>query len=90
MRVAVIGLGSMGMGAAQSLLKAPGMEVTGVDPRPEPRAEFAAAGGAALARAAEIPEGTGAVLVLVVNAAQAGEALFGAGGCAPASPPARC
>ena len=53
MRVAVVGLGSMGMGAALNLLKAPEFEVCGVDPREAARAEFAAAGGAAVARAEE-------------------------------------
>jgi L-threonate 2-dehydrogenase len=83
MRVGVIGLGSMGMGAALNLLQAPGMEVVGVDPREAARAEFTAAGGTAIPRAAEMAEGTEAVLVLVVNAAQAEAALFGAEGCAP-------
>jgi L-threonate 2-dehydrogenase len=85
MRVAVIGLGSMGMGAALSLLKAPDMEVTGVDPREAARAEFVEAGGgaAAVARAADLPDGTEAALVLVVNAAQAEAALFGPEGAAP-------
>lgn len=83
MRVAVIGLGSMGMGAALSLLKAPGLEVCGVDPREAAGAEFAAAGGAAVARAADLPDGTEAALLLVVNAAQAEAALFGPEGAAP-------
>ncbi len=83
MRVAVIGLGSMGMGAALSLLKAPGIETFGVDPREATRTEFAAAGGTALPRATDLPQGTEAVLVLVVNAAQAEAALFGPEGCAP-------
>ena len=83
MRIAVIGLGSMGMGAALSLLKAPGMEVFGVDPREAARAEFAGAGGAAVACAADLPEGTEAALLLVVNAAQAEAALFGPEGAAP-------
>ena len=83
MRVAVVGLGSMGMGAALSLLKAPGLEVSGVDPRETAQAEFAEAGGAAVARAADLPEGTEAVLALVVNAAQAEAALFGPEGAAP-------
>jgi 3-hydroxyisobutyrate dehydrogenase-like beta-hydroxyacid dehydrogenase len=82
MRVAVIGLGSMGMGAAVSLLQAPGMQVAGCDMRDTARAEFAAAGGIPAARACDIPEGTEAVVVLVVNAAQAEAALFGAEGCA--------
>jgi putative dehydrogenase len=83
MRVGVIGLGSMGMGAALNLLKAAGMQVAGVDPRDSARAEFTAAGGTAMARAADLPEGTEALLVLVVNAHQAGAALFGADGAAP-------
>lgn len=82
MKVGVIGLGSMGMGAALSCLRA-GLEVTGCDPREAARAEFAAAGGQAVASAADLPQGTQAVVVLVVNAAQAEAALFGAqGGCA--------
>jgi 3-hydroxyisobutyrate dehydrogenase-like beta-hydroxyacid dehydrogenase len=83
MRVGVIGLGSMGMGAALNLLKTAGMQVAGVDPRPGPREEFAAAGGATEASAAELPGGTEAVLVLTVNAAQARAALFGPDGAAP-------
>jgi len=83
MRVAVIGLGSMGMGAALNLLKAPGMAVAGVELREAGRAEFVAAGGTALAAAGDIPPGTDAVLVFVVNAQQAAAALFGAEGAAP-------
>lgn len=82
MKVAAIGLGSMGMGAALNLLKA-GHDVTGVDPRAEAREAFIAAGGKAVARAAEIAEGTEAALVLVVNAAQTEAALFGPDGAAP-------
>lgn len=81
MKVGVIGLGSMGMGAALSCLRA-GLAVTGCDPREAARAEFAAAGGHAVASAAELPQGTEAVVVLVVNAAQAEAALFGSEGCA--------
>ena len=83
MRVAVIGLGSIGMGAALNLLQAPGLEITGVDPREAARAEFAEAGGSAVARASDLPDGVEAVLVLVVNAAQADAALFGPEGAAP-------
>lgn len=82
MKVAAIGLGSMGMGAALNLLEA-GHEVTGVDPRAEAREAFVAAGGRAVARAGEIPAGTEAALVLVVNAQQTEAALFGEGGALP-------
>jgi 3-hydroxyisobutyrate dehydrogenase-like beta-hydroxyacid dehydrogenase len=81
MRVGVIGLGAMGMGAALSCLRA-GLSVTGCDPAEPARRNFAAAGGAVCARAAELPGGTEAVLLLVVNAAQTETALFGAEGCA--------
>ncbi|WP_431283762.1 L-threonate dehydrogenase [Humitalea sp. 24SJ18S-53] len=79
MRVAVIGLGTMGMGAAQNLAKTEGLEVTGVDPRAEARTAF----GAAVANGAALPDGQDAALVFVVNAAQARDALFGPNGAAP-------
>ena len=82
MKVAAIGLGSMGQGAARALFKA-GHAVTGVDPNPAARAAFEDAGGTAVPRAADIEPGTEAVLVLTVNAAQARAALFGPEGCAP-------
>lgn len=82
MQVGVIGLGAMGMGAAKSCLRA-GLAVTGCDLRDTARAEFTAAGGGACATAAELPAGTEAVLLLVVNAAQTEAALFGEAGCAP-------
>ncbi len=82
MQVAVIGLGSMGMGAALSLLRA-GHAVAGLEPRPEARAAFADAGGTAVAQGAELPQGTEAVVVFTVNAAQAAAALFGPQGAAP-------
>jgi 3-hydroxyisobutyrate dehydrogenase-like beta-hydroxyacid dehydrogenase len=81
MRVAVIGLGAMGMGAAKSCLRA-GLPTTGCDLRDSARAEFIAAGGTACASPAELPERTEAVLLLVVNAAQTEAALFGEAGCA--------
>jgi len=82
MRVGVIGLGSMGMGAALSLLRA-GLQVTGCDPRAAARDEFIAAGGAAVAKASDLPAGMEALVVLVVNAAQTEAAVFGADGAAP-------
>ncbi|WP_270933197.1 L-threonate dehydrogenase [Falsiroseomonas oryzae] len=81
MRVGVIGLGAMGMGAAKSCLRA-GLETTGCDLRDSARAEFAGAGGSACASPADLPPGLEAVLLLVVNAAQTEAALFGPEGCA--------
>jgi 3-hydroxyisobutyrate dehydrogenase-like beta-hydroxyacid dehydrogenase len=82
MRVGVIGLGSMGMGAALSLLRA-GLQVTGCDPRASARDEFITAGGVAVAKASDLPTGMEALVVLVVNAAQTEAAVFGAEGAAP-------
>ncbi|MEO8713425.1 MAG: L-threonate dehydrogenase [Acetobacteraceae bacterium] len=82
MKVGVIGLGTMGMGAARNLL-AKGHGVTGCDLRETVRAELAAAGGAAVAEAAALPGDLDAVLVLVVSAAQEEDVLFGLSGCVP-------
>ena len=75
----VIGLGSMGMGAALSALRK-GVPTWGCDPRPEARAAFEQAGGRAVASAAELAPPCDVVLVLVVNAAQTEDVLFGAQG----------
>ncbi len=79
MKVAVIGLGSMGMGAALNLAKA-GHEVAGCEIRPEAWPELQAAGGACVAAPAELPGELDALVVFVVNAAQAEQALFGEAG----------
>ncbi len=78
----VIGLGSMGMGAACSAVRN-GITTWGCDQRPEARAAFAAAGGKAATSAAELAAHCDVVLVLVVNAAQTEEVLFGEQGIAP-------
>jgi putative dehydrogenase len=78
MKIGVIGLGSMGMGAAQSLVRK-GHEVHGCEPRAAVREEFVAAGGHAVAQAGALPAGLDAVIVFVVNAAQAEAVLFGEG-----------
>lgn len=81
----VIGLGSMGWGAALSLLKA-GFAVKGVDIRPEVLARFESQGGQAFSQPAEAGE-SDVVFVFVVNAQQAETVLFGEGGaCAAARP----
>ncbi len=82
MRVAVVGLGSMGMGAALNLL-AKGFDVTGCDLGAAPRQEFAAAGGRAVASPEALPDAIEALVVFVVNATQAEAVLFGAAGALP-------
>ena len=79
MRVGVIGLGSMGMGAALRLQGA-GHEVHGCDTRAGAGAELVAVGGACVATASDLPPGLDALIVFVVNAAQAEAVLFGPGG----------
>jgi 3-hydroxyisobutyrate dehydrogenase len=85
-KIAVIGLGSMGMGMARQLVGA-GFEVTGCDVREEALEAFVAAGGKRAASPAEAAEGAGLVVVVVVNAAQVEEALFGDAGAAPVLEP---
>jgi L-threonate 2-dehydrogenase len=78
-KACVIGLGSMGMGAAQSLLRA-GFEVAGADVSAEKRAEFVKAGGASFATPAEAARGAAIVFVFVVNDKQTEDVLFGPSG----------
>jgi putative dehydrogenase len=75
----------MGMGTAQSLLKA-GFDVVGCEINPEGRARFEAAGGRATASPVEAAEGATALVVMVVNAAQTDAVLFGDEGAAKALP----
>lgn len=83
MRVAVIGLGSMGMGAAKSCLAA-GLATYGIDPRNSACDELIAAGAvAAGAGGRAFASDLDAVVVLTVNAAQCRDALFGERGLAP-------
>ncbi len=81
MKTGVIGLGSMGMGAALNLL-AKGHDVHGCELREASRAELIAAGGRAVGRAGDLPGDLDALIVFVVNAAQADAVLFGPDGCA--------
>ncbi|MGC4393803.1 L-threonate dehydrogenase [Hydrogenophaga sp. T2] len=72
----VIGLGSMGLGAARSALRR-GLATWGCDPQPAARAAFEQAGGRAVQHPSELAPHCDAVLVLVVNAAQTEAVLFG-------------
>ncbi|RVU15993.1 L-threonate dehydrogenase [Methylobacterium oryzihabitans] len=85
LRAAVIGLGSMGYGMAQSLRRA-GLGVAGCDVNPDAVARFAAEGGRGAAGPAEAAAGAAIVVSVVVNAAQTEAVLFGDGGIAAAMP----
>ena len=76
--VTIIGLGSMGFGAATALLRA-GFRVKGVDLRSDVLQEFTARGGDAYATAKQAGA-SDIVFVFVVNAAQAKQVLFGGDG----------
>ena len=80
MKVGVIGLGTMGMGAALNLHRK-GLAVTGCEIRETVRAEFVAAGAAAVAAPDQLAADTEAVVVFVINAAQTEDVLFGPHGC---------
>lgn len=73
-RVAVVGLGAMGLPMAARLASG-GFAVRGFDLREAARAALAEAGGEAAASAAEAAEGADALILMVVNAAQAEAAL---------------
>ncbi|GJD50168.1 L-threonate dehydrogenase [Methylobacterium crusticola] len=78
-RAAVIGLGSMGYGMAQSLRRA-GFDVAGCDVDPGAVARLVAEGGRGAATPAEAAAGASAVVCVVVNAAQTEAVLFGRDG----------
>jgi 3-hydroxyisobutyrate dehydrogenase len=79
--VAVIGLGAMGLGMAQSLRRA-GFHVRACDVRAEIAQRFAAEGGTACATPAEAAAAADIVVSVVVNASQTEGVLFGEGGAA--------
>jgi L-threonate 2-dehydrogenase len=80
-RIAVIGLGSMGLGMAQSLRRA-GFAVTGCDVNEAVVARFVAEGGQGAASPADAAQDAGVVVSVVVNAAQTESILFGKTGVA--------
>jgi len=76
--IGFVGLGSMGLPMAINLGKA-GFAVTGFDLRAEARQALQAAGGEAASSLAEAFSGRAAVVLMVVNVAQAEDILFGQG-----------
>ena len=81
--VGVIGLGSMGMGAARSLLAA-NIKTLGLDMSPDACAAFQAAGGQIADSPATMAGQVDILIVFVVNAAQVETVLFGDNGAAEA------
>lgn len=83
---AMIGLGSMGLGMAQSLLKA-GFRVTGFDVNPAAIDRLVAAGGTGAATPMAAASNADVIVLVVVNAAQTGDVLFGSAGATAAAKP---
>jgi L-threonate 2-dehydrogenase len=78
-RIAVIGLGSMGLGMATSLKRA-GFDVTGCDVSADLVARFVSDGGKGAKTPAEAAKGADIVICVVLNAAQTETVLFGKDG----------
>jgi 3-hydroxyisobutyrate dehydrogenase len=85
LQIAVIGLGSMGVGMARSLMKA-GHVVRGYDVSETAIAALLDAGGIGSTTPAEAATSAAIVVVVVVNAAQTEAVLFGEGGVVPIMP----
>lgn len=85
-RACVIGLGSMGMGAARSLLRA-GFDTVGVDVSQERRDAFAQSGGVAFERACDGAADAEAIFIFVVDDEQTEAVLFGSEGAVAALAP---
>lgn len=81
-KVSVIGLGSMGLGMAQSLLRK-GLAVSGADLNAEAVEKLRSAGGKGCGSAREAAEGADILITVVVNAAQTEAVLHGEAGAAP-------
>ena len=85
-KAGVIGLGSMGLGMAQSIAKR-GIDVAGFDLDRVATDKLAASGGRPAESAADALADADVALVVVVNAAQAESALFGSEAAASAMKP---
>jgi 3-hydroxyisobutyrate dehydrogenase len=82
----VIGLGSMGFGMAHSL-HAAGLSVTACDVRAEAVARFVAEGGKGAGNPGEAAAGADIVVVVVINADQTEQVLFGPSGAVERAKP---
>jgi len=81
MKVAFVGLGSMGAPMARNLMKA-GFDVVGYDSNPQAMAKLAADGGRTAASAAGAATGADVLILMVVNAIQAKTVLVDEGALA--------
>lgn len=84
-RVGIIGLGSMGIGMARCLLKA-GFAVAGSDVRQEATEAFRQSGGRVATSPADTAREASVLFVMVVNAKQVDQVLFGPDGAVSALP----
>ena len=85
-RIGIIGLGAMGMGVAQSLLRR-GFEVHACDLNKDALKQITDAGGRGHATPAALAVQVDALIILVVSAAQTDAVLFGENGAAAALKP---
>jgi len=85
LQVGFIGLGAMGMGMAKSLLRA-GLRVRGYDINAAAVTQFQAAGGDGAGSVAAAASGVDVLVVVVLNADQVTDVLFGKGAAAQALP----
>ena len=83
---AVIGLGAIGLGMAQSLLRA-GLKTVGCNRGPKPLEAFAQSGGQTTHDPAKAAAAADVLFMAVVNAAQVEDVLFGQGKAAQALTP---
>jgi len=79
--VGIVGLGSMGLGMAKNILSA-GISLKGYDVFEGSRVALAAAGGTVAESVVEVAEGVDLLMLMVVNATQAEDVIFGAGDAA--------
>lgn len=79
--IGFVGLGAMGMGMARSLLRA-GFTVNAYDINPAAVQTFVEAGGNSVASVAQAATGADVFIIVVVNAQQTEDVLFGFGGAA--------
>ena len=85
-RIGVVGLGAMGMGVAQTLIRK-GFDVHACDVRAEAVEKITAAGGHGYATPKALAPHVDALIILVINAQQAETVLFGETGAASALKP---